>query len=49
MLIKKEHQQLIQNVQAIPVEFQHALRVADIDENNIGKVERKTCIEGRMI
>ena len=39
VLIKKQHRQSIGNVKAIPVEFQHSLVVADIDE---------TCIEKDM-
>ena len=45
MLIKKEHQQFIQNVKAIPGEFQHALQIAGIDNRKIRKVVRKTCAE----
>ena len=40
VLIKKEHQLFIQNVKAIPEEFQHALAIADIDKNKIMKVVR---------
>ena len=31
VLIKKEHQRFVQNVKAIPGEFQHSLVIADID------------------
>ena len=36
VLKKKEHLQSIQNVKAIPGEFQHASVVADIDKRKIG-------------
>ena len=49
MLIKKEHKQFMQNVKAIPGEFQHALVVVDIDKKKIRNVERMTCAERRMI
>ena len=49
MLIKKEHRRFIQNVKAIPGEFQHALVIADIDKRKIRKVVRKTCAERRKI
>ena len=39
----------IQNVKAIPGEFQHALVIADIDGKKIRNVVRKTCTERRMI
>ena len=43
-LIKKEHQQFVQNVNGIPGMFQHALVVADgIDKKKIGKVVKQTC------
>ena len=45
MLIKKEHQRSIQNVKAIPGEFQHALLIADIDKKKIRKVVKKACLE----
>ena len=45
VLIKKEHRWFIQNVKAIPGEFQHALVMADIDKRKIRKVVRKTCAE----
>ena len=48
-LIKKEHWWSIQNVKANPVEFQHALVVADIDKKKIRYVVRKTCAEKRKI
>ena len=48
-LIKKEHRRFIQNVKAIPGEFQHALVIADIDKKKIRKVVRKTCGERRKI
>ena len=43
VLIKKEHHQFIQNMKAIPGEFQHSLVVADIDKKKIRNVIRKTC------
>ena len=49
VLIKKEHQQFIQNVKAILEEFQHALVMADIDNRKIRKVVRKTCVGRRKI
>ena len=49
VLMKKEHQQFIRNVKAIPGEFQHALVIADIDKRKIGKVVRKTCAGRRKI
>ena len=49
MLIKKEYQGFIQNVKAIPGEFQHALVIANIDKRKIRKVVRKTCVEIRKI
>ena len=49
VLIKKEHQWFMQNVKAIPGEFQHALVVADINKKKIINVVRKTCTEGRKI
>ena len=49
MLINKEHQQVLGNVKAVHMEFQHALVVADMDEEKIINVVRKTCIEGRNI
>ena len=49
MLIKKEHRRFIQNVKAIPVEFQHALVIAGIDDRKILKVERKACALRRKI
>ena len=35
----------MQNVKAIPGEFQHALLIADIDKRKVNKVVRKTCAE----
>ena len=49
VLIKKEHQQILQNVKAIPGEFQHVLVIADIDRRKIKSVVRKTCGERRKI
>ena len=49
LLIKKEHGWYIQNVKAIPGEFQHALVIADIDKRKIRKVVIKTCTERRKI
>ena len=40
VLVKKEHQQFIQNVKSI---HRHALVIADIDKRKIRKVVRKTC------
>ena len=39
----------IQNVKAIPGEFQHLLVVADIDKKKISNVVRKTCTEREKI
>ena len=36
-------------MKAIPGEFQHALLVADVDNEKIRNVVRKTCIERRKI
>ena len=47
--IKKEHQWFIQNVKAIPGEFQHTIVQADRDKNKIRNVVRKTCTERRKI
>ena len=49
VLIKKEHGRFIQNVKAIPGEFQHALLIEDIDKRKIRKVVRKTCAGRRKI
>ena len=49
VLTKKECQWFMQHVKAIPVEFQHALVIADIDKRKIWKVARKTCAERRKI
>ena len=38
MLIRKEHRWVLRNVKATPVEFQHALVVADVDREEIKKV-----------
>ena len=35
VLIEKEHQRFVQNMKAIPGEFQHALVIADIDRRKI--------------
>ena len=40
---------LIQNVKAIPWEFQHALVMADVDKRKIRKVVKKACAERRGI
>ena len=45
VLITKEHRQHIQNMKALPGEFQHALVIADIDKRKIRKVVRKACSE----
>ena len=45
VMIKKEHQWFIQNIKAIPGEFQHAFAIADIDVSKIRKVVRMTCAE----
>ena len=47
VLIRKERWHFLQNVKAIPGLLQHALVVADFDNNNIKEVVRKTCIERR--
>ena len=39
----------MQNVKAIPGEFQHALVIADVDKKIIRNVVRKTCAERRKI
>ena len=39
----------MRNVKAIPVEFQHALVVVDIDKREIRNVDRKTYTEGKKI
>ena len=49
VMIKKEQQWFIQNVQVIPGEFQHALLNADIDRRRIRNVVRKTCVGRRKI
>ena len=48
VFIKKEHLQFMQNVKAIPGEFQHALVIANIDnkkrsENRVVREERLVC------
>ena len=45
MQIKNELPRFMQNVKAIPVEFQHALVIADIDKRKIRKVLKKACAE----
>ena len=50
VLIKKEHEQIIQNVKANPGLVKHALVMAHIlIRGKIRKVERKTCSERRKI
>ena len=50
VLIKKEHEQIIQNVKANPGLVKHALVMAHIlIRGKIRKVERKTCSERRNI
>ena len=49
VLIKKEHGCFIQDVKAIPGEFQCALVIADKDKRKIRNVVRKTCTERRYI
>ena len=49
MLIKKEHRLSMQNVNAIPGEFQHSLVIADIDKRKVRNVVRKICTERRKI
>ena len=49
LVLIKNDRQFIQNVKAIPCEFQHSLVVADIDKKKIRKVVRKTCAERRKI
>ena len=46
VLIKKEHRRFIQNVNAIPWEFQHILVVAVVVKK---KIMRKICAERRKI
>ena len=48
-MLTKKHHRLIQNVKAIPGEFQHALLVANIDTKKIRKVVRKALTEKRKI
>ena len=48
MLTRKEHWHFLQNVKATPVEFQHALVMADIEKKKIRKVVRKSCIDRRI-
>ena len=43
VLIKKEHRQFIQNVKAIPGEFQHALVIVSINRKKI-RIVVKTLI-----
>ena len=49
VLIKKEHRLFIQNVKAIPGEFQHALVATDIDKRKIRNVVKKMHTERRNI
>ena len=49
MLIKKEHQQFVHNLKAIPGEFQHSLVILDIDKQKIRNVVGKTCAGRRKI
>ena len=42
MLIKKEHQRFMQNVNVIPEVFQYAVVIADIVKKKIRKVVEKT-------
>ena len=49
VLTNKEHRQFIQNVKAIPGEFQHALVIADIAKKKIRKLVRRTCAKRRRI
>ena len=49
MLIKKEHQWFIQNVKAIPGEFQHSFVIADVDKKKIRVVVRKVYTERRKM
>ena len=49
VLIMKERRWSMQNVKAIPGEYQHALVVADIDKRKIRNVVRKTRVERRKI
>ena len=49
VFINKEHQLLIQNVKAIPMEFQDGLVIADIDKKKIRNMVRKTYTERRLI
>ena len=39
----------MQNVKAIPGEFQHALVIVEIDKQKIRNVVRKICVERRKI
>ena len=49
VLMKKEHRAFVQNVKAIPGEFQHVLVIADIDKRKLRKVVKKACAERRKI
>ena len=41
VLIKNEHRRFMQNVKAIPGDFQHAIVIADIDKKKIRKVVKR--------
>ena len=41
-IMKKERRRSMRNVKAIPMKFQHALVIADIDKKKISKVVKKT-------
>ena len=49
VLIDKEHQGLMLNAKAMPVVFQHALVVADINKKKQRNAMRKTYTERRKI
>ena len=43
VLIRKQHQLLLQNVKTFRVEIQHVLEVADIDKNSTTCSEKAMC------
>ena len=49
VLIEKEHRKFMQIVKALPVVFQHAVVVADIDKKKLRNVKRRTCTKRRKI
>ena len=49
VLIKKEHQRFMQNVNAIPGEFLYALVIVDMDRKKMRQVEKEACPERMKI